>query len=720
PGSTEPIGAGYDFTIEVLDIYTMKIFVDIPRGEDSKSVAEALMLQGYIGNTPETPTVALSVRTLQLFRHIRLRKPSFSIEAFARVLCDLYNIPYRRRYRSALSNTFDIYLTIIRMLDSHVAEVLERKGANWRVLNACPACSYELCDEPSLKFKRMFAMDANFSLKRMSSGAKNEGDVRTFEESDYYLTFEEVDKYADEVKSSRSRQMPMPVPDHGDDSVEGDTDGIVEEELPTAAANGSGCAVRWKAAASDEKKKMWSIFHESGLFASACRHGMILWIADLIRSGELAKFPLAIIGKALQVFDGGWLMGYDIGCAFGQTIKHSSLAREFEAQNCRCCVNAFHSYSHSYDCQKQHHPNVIEGMGLEDLEILERIFSSSNQLGGLTCYMTQYRRRVFIDQFFRNWDNDKYANLGIMLHNNYVQAIRIIDEEVPALTHAKEVLNIGEGDLEQWHIEEVDYFRNLGKEPGHDVHRAAYVDALQSYQEISAKYETASTQFILTAPSEASATSYSQELSQTRKAETSCRYLAEKRDQILLDITALELALNIEVRWTPATKEYQDALEYSATREYHRALDKLQRLVVQRLFELHKLNLNFTGYRMRTHIAKALQARCKAIRNAVNAYNTAALKLNLPKPTLDWSRVSHYSFLEEFDLLRGSHQDIGHKRWTELAVRETMKQDLRIKRAHEEITRCNIEIRRVHTSILDEHEHFKRRLQDLKSEGSPM
>lgn len=177
-------------------------------------------------------------------------------------------------------------------------------------------------------------------------------------------------------------------------------------------------------------------------------------------------------------------MGYDIGCAFGQTLKHSSLGREFEAQNCRCCVNAFHGYSHSYDCQKQHHPNVIEGMGLEDLEILERIFSSSNQLGGLTRYMTRYRRRVFIDQFFRNWDSDKYTNLGIMLHNNYVQAIRIIDEEVPALTHAKEVLNIGEGDLEQWHIEEVDYFRNLGKEPGHDVHRAAYVDALQSYREI--------------------------------------------------------------------------------------------------------------------------------------------------------------------------------------------------------------------------------------------
>ncbi|KJA22422.1 hypothetical protein HYPSUDRAFT_124967, partial [Hypholoma sublateritium FD-334 SS-4] len=667
------------FVIEILDLYTLKAFDEIPRREDSKSVAEALMMKGYIGNTPENPTLALSVKTLQLFRQIRLRKPSFSIEAFTRVLCDLYNAPYRRRYRSALSNAFDIYLTLIRRVDARVADALGRTGPNWRVLNACPACSYELCNEPPLIFKRMFAMDANFSLKRMTSGSKNEGDVRTFTESDYYLTFEEVDKYADEVKSKEG------------------ADDMADDDLPTAAANKSGCAVRWKAAASDEKKKMWSIFMESGLFASACRHGMILWIADLIQSGELAKFPLATIGKALEVFDGEWIMGYDIGCAFTQTIRSSSLAQKFEAQKCRCCVNAFHGYSHTYDCQKQHHPNVIEGMGLEDLEILERIFSSSNQLGGLTRYMTRYRRRVFIDQFFRNWDNDKYANLGTMLHNNYVQALRIIEEEVPALEHAKETLNISEGSLEQWHIEEVEYFRNLGKEPEHNIHQTAYVEALRDYREICAKYEMASDQFILTVPAEAASSTYSQELSQTRKAESSRRYLAEKRDQILLEITSLELALNIEVRWTPAMTEYQEALEYTATRDYHKALDKLQKLVVQRLFELHKLNLNFTG----AQSIYALQARCKAIRNAVNKYNAAAVKLNPPKPTLDWSRVSHYSFLEEFDLLRGSRQDIAHHRWTELAVRETMKQDLRIKRAHEEIARCNVEIRRVHTSILD-------------------
>ena len=126
----------------------------------------------------------------------------------------------------------------------------------------------------------------------------------------------------------------------------------------------------------------------------------------------------------------------------------------------------------------------------------------------------------------------------------------------------------------------------------------------------------------------------------------------------------------------------------------------------------------YLGYQMRTHISKALQSRCKAIRNAVKSYNAIALLMEPPRPTLDWSRVSHYSFLEEFQLLHGSRQDIQDKRWAELAVRETMKQDLRIKHAKEEIVRCNIEIRHLHMAILDEHRAFDHLLPSLKEQGN--
>jgi hypothetical protein len=105
----------------------------------------------------------------------------------------------------------------------------------------------------------------------------------------------------------------------------------------------------------------------------------------------------------------------------------------------------------------------------------------------------------------------------------------------------------------------------------------------------------ASSLFITTTPSEAATQTYAGNLSETRKREMQRRYLSEKRDQIHLEVIELEGKLGIDRRWSPTSPEYVDALRYSTMQAYHNALDKLQKLVIQRLFELHKLNLNFTG-----------------------------------------------------------------------------------------------------------------------------
>ncbi|THU96506.1 hypothetical protein K435DRAFT_858460 [Dendrothele bispora CBS 962.96] len=121
--------------------------------------------------------------------------------------------------------------------------------------------------------------------------------------------------------------------------------------------------------------------------------------------------------------------------------------------------------------------------------------------------------------------------------------------------------------------------------------------------------------------------------------------------------------------------QYQEALKYMTSRKYQQALETLYKLIIQRLFEMHRLNLNQTGYKMRTHISNALQKRASSIYTMVRRYNTAALALDPPRPTLDWSKP---------------------------VIRETMKRHRRVLRAQEEIVRCNIELRRIHTSIVDE------------------
>jgi hypothetical protein len=47
------------------------------------------------------------------------------------------------------------------------------------------------------------------------------------------------------------------------------------------------CVDRWKAAGPDSRKKMFALFAVAGIFLSVCRHGHVLVMCDMIRSGEL-------------------------------------------------------------------------------------------------------------------------------------------------------------------------------------------------------------------------------------------------------------------------------------------------------------------------------------------------------------------------------------------------------------------------------------------------
>ncbi|KAG6895281.1 hypothetical protein C0992_002165 [Termitomyces sp. T32_za158] len=753
----------YNYPIDVVDIFTLDTQIIIHQTESTKSISVALVQQGYLGTTPERPSLAVSLRTLELYYWIRRRKPSFSIEAFAKVLCDLYMIPYHRRYRDGLSNTFDVYLAILRIIDKRVAKELGRDAENWRVLNACPPCCNVLDDEPSLRFSRMFVLDGNNSLKRVGlPGDRQVGDLRTFEDSDYYLSTEFVNSFANEVKKQKPQPKSSDVmataqqksqPDNTDidgaakqlsvtviDTIDepnpesSDAEQLSEDDsTPTAPGDDAGdptdgaranapCTKNWKAAAAESNKKMWAIFDESGVFASACRHGFILWIIDMIQSGELAKYPLAIIAKALELLPAGFLTAYDIGCSFDGTIDRSSLGPLFKERRCTCCVNAFHGYSHNFLCQVQYHPSIIKGMGLEDLETLERVFSSSNQLAPVTRYMSKHRRRVFIDLFFRQWDEEKYENLGTMLLNNYTQALRIINDDGPEFTRAKQEFNVQEGDLEKWRLDEKEYFSTLGKEPEGHLLKIAYVERLRELREAEETYKSANRRFLISTPNDAATETYASELSSTRKRETERRHADERRDQLTRDVILLEEKLGItrDKRWSFASPEFLEISKYLSKRTYEKAVDKLQKLVIQRLFELQKLNLSYTAYKMRTHIAKSLQTRCQAIRTAVAAYNKAALALNPPKPTLDWSKVSHYTFLEDFAIIRDTNRDISDRPWAKVVIRELIKKDQKLQRAHEEIVRCNVEVRRLHTSIVDEGRHFTKRLQEIKEAGLPI
>lgn len=128
----------------------------------------------------------------------------------------------------------------------------------------------------------------------------------------------------------------------------------------------------------------------------------------------------------------------------------------------------------------------------------------------------------------------------------------------------------------------------------------------------------------------------------------------------------------------------------------------------------------FLGYKLRTHIAKSLQTRCKTIRRAVEAYNTAAAALQPPKASLDWTQVSNYAFVEHFTLLQDTQEDIRNRPWSQPLGREVLKLRRHLERAKEEVLRCNVETRRLATSIRDEDIHFSNVLSKLQRAHDPI
>jgi hypothetical protein len=154
---------------------------------------------------------------------------------------------------------------------------------------------------------------------------------------------------------------------------------------------------------------------------------------------------------------------------------------------------------------------------------------------------------------------------------------------------------------------------------------------------------------------------YESKLLQTHRAKTCYQVAAECRNKLLVEVVDMGVKMRIDSHWQSSDHQYIKTVKYMGERKYHCTLNHLQKLIIQQLFELNRLNLMGTGYQMCTHIIKSLNTHCKVIQNAVKAYNASAL--NPPGSTLNWEKASHYNFLENFELLHNTHQDICDKPW---------------------------------------------------------
>ncbi|KAJ7759688.1 hypothetical protein B0H14DRAFT_2404071 [Mycena olivaceomarginata] len=645
---------------------------------------ETLLRHGYIGASPEKVSLAFPLRLFEVFRQVHRVCPRYSLGGLSTTLTNLHQSPRRAPLAEQLSTAYDAYLEVIREVEARAHAAMGR-NASWYIKNLCAPCMYKTRNEPPLRFSWLGCMDENNSLKLVDATFRA-GTTRLDDRASTsfrWLTPEQVDAFKDEVANSQKAESGYaPVADDDDPDVAwlniNELSGSESEEFSKCL---NTCVERWKAAGPEARKKMFALFAVSGIFLTVCRHGHVVIMCDMIRSGELMKYPLVMVKSLLDQYGADIGLGYDIMCAFFKTLMRSSLGVSVTAMRMQGVVPAFHGHAHNRACQIGWHPLYVDGVGLEDFEECERTFAKSNHLASTTRLATPFHRQQQIDEHFKFHDEDKHAASGNFIYQNYRQALEKIAINTGQLSLLESSLGTTATDYEIYHATEVKYFQDLRKEP-EDVQRTEFNRL--DFNIIHNGYTKPQITLV-----------------RTQYRTTYTKFLAVEED-----LCRFEEAHGIEVRWMPNSKEYKDGLTLTTQRKYREALTEVERLVVQRLFELTKLGMS--AYNMRDKISKALKTRSEAIRRAIIVYNEAAALLTPPREQLTFAEVIQTTSLAEFDILRDTRQDIRLQPWTQPARREAMVLHYGIKRAKEEVQRLNVEITRLLTFLVDEHIDYYR------------
>ena len=81
----------------------------------------------------------------------------------------------------------------------------------------------------------------------------------------------------------------------------------------------------------------------------------------------------------------------------------------------------------------------------------------------------------------------------------------------------------------------------------------------------------------------------------TRSIETERRHALEGYEKDLKVVQDLEKKLDVSVHWEPGSEDWVRTGKLVTMRKYQQALDRLEGLIVARMFELTKMNMSQTG-----------------------------------------------------------------------------------------------------------------------------
>ncbi|KAJ7750584.1 hypothetical protein B0H16DRAFT_1724512 [Mycena metata] len=667
-----------EMSVYVIDIFEGR-WASVPFFAGDSTIAPSLVRQGLFPCTPYFATVVFTARTLNAFHSLRMRCPRLGKQAFLRSISDMHGVAPRPYLQTQFSAAYDLSLRVKDVVRLRVAQLLGRDGPNWRLENACAACLYKVEGEAALDPPFFLTMDGNNSLKRVerregyttADGVKVSGEsVEAIDDRaaprDYYIPAAEVDRFA---KGGGEELLKGFLPD------------------PKWAEEKDGCGDGWHNMKEHITQKARGVYGETGLFGAFCRHSVCLLICDMIRSGELAKYGLAATFHLLSVL-GKYRLGYDIGCKFEQWVyTHPLTALAALEHGFEAVVGAFHGTGHKRLCQVRKMPIYTTGSGLEAFENMESVFSKSNALAGTTRHASRFHRQRDIVEYFAHADNfDALAGITSLMDSKYRRALQVL-ARADQLLEAMDGLGLDRADksvFSTWLDAERAALEKLPTDPPEETLQMEYYRKLVDLGVSQDNADQVLAVRILASPPMGSP-EYDEFNKRTRKEEAERRRVLDRHERCITVVEDLERRLDIGAgeRWTPGSEEWVAVATLTREYQYRKSLDQLQGLIVSRLLELSKANMVETAYKMRKHIAKAIQARSKSLKTALARYNAAAENLG-DRPVLTWEEILEMGRLEDFDLLRLAREDIRDAAWAQPGARPTLDLYFKLLRAEEE------------------------------------
>ncbi|CAK5276406.1 unnamed protein product [Mycena citricolor] len=177
------------------------------------------------------------------------------------------------------------------------------------------------------------------------------------------------------------------------------------------------CQASWDAANEKKQKSDPKQFDSTGVFVLTCRHSQVLFLADIDTPGEQQCYIVALLDKVVSYLprSATILQAYDVGCALDHSCNLYALLAPTLRDRIAFVINIMHSFGHEWDCQLEYSPRFRPGMGISDMEGVERFWSRMRKLIAVT-------RRQWVSSFFLFLSN------VLMCHLQNTRRIWMLDE----------------------------------------------------------------------------------------------------------------------------------------------------------------------------------------------------------------------------------------------------------------------------------------------------